>query len=184
MNKMENYHIPTTPSSSKLRMAMAISTSTSFLAVPRASANECMQNDGEACCSAESEASLGDNSSTQIDQDNVSLRKSQMICSGRQKREPIISYSPSHASTYNKITHQASGLSITDPEERTTGDQRGALTCVCEAFFSAPCRAEVEEFFAEAEQYEQKLPTARYNFDFQNDVPLQGRYEWISLNQC
>ncbi|XP_015892892.2 cyclin-dependent kinase inhibitor 7 [Ziziphus jujuba] len=44
-----------------------------------------------------------------------------------------------------------------------------------------PTIQEIEEFFAKAESYEQTHFTEKYNFDFVNDVPLEGRYEWLPL---
>ncbi|XP_023530133.1 cyclin-dependent kinase inhibitor 7-like [Cucurbita pepo subsp. pepo] len=40
---------------------------------------------------------------------------------------------------------------------------------------------EIEDFFAEAEKYEQKRFSEKYNFDIVMDVPLEGRYQWIRL---
>ncbi|KAM7482516.1 hypothetical protein LguiB_007099 [Lonicera macranthoides] len=44
-----------------------------------------------------------------------------------------------------------------------------------------PSAAEIEEFFAEAEKYDQKLFTEKYNYDVVKDVPLEGRYQWVRL---
>ncbi|KAF3435386.1 hypothetical protein FNV43_RR22475 [Rhamnella rubrinervis] len=40
---------------------------------------------------------------------------------------------------------------------------------------------ELEEFLANAERSEERQFTEKYNFDFVNDVPLEGRYEWFPL---
>ncbi|XP_076942288.1 uncharacterized protein LOC143612107 [Bidens hawaiensis] len=45
-----------------------------------------------------------------------------------------------------------------------------------------PSAAELEEFFAEAEKYEQKRLAEKYNFDIKKDVPMEGRYQWVPLN--
>ncbi|KAJ7525888.1 hypothetical protein O6H91_17G072100 [Diphasiastrum complanatum] len=140
---------------------------------------------GEYCVhsrSAEVEESLGDNGTQKFDQDNVSLRESQMIQTPRKISEAVIADSPSPASTHDQIRNQDSGSSGTDPSGRTAGDHHRASICICKTLIGAPSRAEIEEFFADiAERCKQKLLTARYNFDFKKDVPLQGRYEWISL---
>ncbi|XP_062177591.1 cyclin-dependent kinase inhibitor 7 isoform X2 [Alnus glutinosa] len=44
-----------------------------------------------------------------------------------------------------------------------------------------PPKAEIEEFFAMAEKYEQKRFAEKYNYDIAKDVPLEGRYQWIRL---
>ncbi|CAN4107691.1 unnamed protein product [Withania somnifera] len=43
--------------------------------------------------------------------------------------------------------------------------------------------AEIEEFFAVAEKCEQKRFAEKYNYDIVKDVPLEGRYEWVSLKR-
>ncbi|CAI9770638.1 unnamed protein product [Fraxinus pennsylvanica] len=44
-----------------------------------------------------------------------------------------------------------------------------------------PTAREIEEFFARAEQSQQRLFMEKYNFDVANDVPLPGRYEWVRV---
>ncbi|KAK4378423.1 hypothetical protein RND71_000285 [Anisodus tanguticus] len=46
-----------------------------------------------------------------------------------------------------------------------------------------PPEAEIEEFFSVAEKREQKRFAEKYNYDIMKDVPLEGRYQWVSLNQ-
>ncbi|CAH1450393.1 unnamed protein product [Lactuca virosa] len=45
----------------------------------------------------------------------------------------------------------------------------------------SPSPAELEEFFSEAEKYEQKRFTETYNYDIVKDVPMEGRYQWVRL---
>ncbi|CAH8388000.1 unnamed protein product [Eruca vesicaria subsp. sativa] len=45
-----------------------------------------------------------------------------------------------------------------------------------------PTSIELEEFFAYAEQQQQRLFKEKYNFDIVNDVPLTGRYEWVQVS--
>ncbi|XWS76102.1 hypothetical protein CRYUN_Cryun01aG0148200 [Craigia yunnanensis] len=40
---------------------------------------------------------------------------------------------------------------------------------------------EMEEFFACAEQQQQRQFIEKYNFDIGNDLPLPGRYEWVQV---
>ncbi|KAF5451331.1 hypothetical protein F2P56_026447 [Juglans regia] len=44
-----------------------------------------------------------------------------------------------------------------------------------------PTESEIEEFFADAEKDLQKRFVEKYNYDVFNDVPLEGRYEWVRL---
>ncbi|TQE11301.1 hypothetical protein C1H46_003035 [Malus baccata] len=43
----------------------------------------------------------------------------------------------------------------------------------------SPPSEEIEEFFAVVEKYEHKRFTEKYNYDIVNDVPLEGRYQWV-----
>ncbi|CAL9038139.1 unnamed protein product [Musa banksii] len=45
-----------------------------------------------------------------------------------------------------------------------------------------PTAQELEEFFAGAEQLQQRIFIERYNFDPVNDCPLPGRYEWVKVD--
>lgn len=45
----------------------------------------------------------------------------------------------------------------------------------------SPSPAELEEFFSEAEKYEKKRFTEKYNYDIVKDVPMEGRYQWVRL---
>ncbi|XP_019188187.1 PREDICTED: cyclin-dependent kinase inhibitor 3-like [Ipomoea nil] len=46
-----------------------------------------------------------------------------------------------------------------------------------------PSAEEIDEFFAYAEQQQQRLFIEKYNFDIVNDLPLPGRYEWVRVSQ-
>ncbi|CAH2044717.1 unnamed protein product, partial [Thlaspi arvense] len=46
---------------------------------------------------------------------------------------------------------------------------------------TVPTTSELEEFFAYAEQQQQRLFMEKYNFDIVNDMPLAGRYEWVQV---
>ncbi|XP_057480070.1 cyclin-dependent kinase inhibitor 3-like [Actinidia eriantha] len=45
-----------------------------------------------------------------------------------------------------------------------------------------PTTFEMDEFFALAEQHQQRLFMDKYNFDVVNGVPLPGRYEWVRIS--
>ncbi|XP_062147601.1 cyclin-dependent kinase inhibitor 3-like [Alnus glutinosa] len=44
-----------------------------------------------------------------------------------------------------------------------------------------PTAHEMEEFFVYAEKQQQGIFIEKYNFDFVNDLPLPGRYEWVQI---
>ncbi|PIM98587.1 hypothetical protein CDL12_28930 [Handroanthus impetiginosus] len=46
---------------------------------------------------------------------------------------------------------------------------------------NVPTAREMEEFFAHAEQPQQRHFIEKYNFDIVNDVPLPGHYEWVRV---
>ncbi|CAA7045805.1 unnamed protein product [Microthlaspi erraticum] len=50
-----------------------------------------------------------------------------------------------------------------------------------EAIQSIPSSREIEDFFAFAEQQQQRLFIEKYNFDIVSENPLPGRYEWVKV---
>ncbi|CAN0897902.1 Cyclin-dependent kinase inhibitor 3 [Linum grandiflorum] len=44
-----------------------------------------------------------------------------------------------------------------------------------------PTVQEMDDFFARAEERQQRLFIEKYNYDVVNDMPLPGRYEWIEI---
>ncbi|KAI3803689.1 hypothetical protein L1987_31849 [Smallanthus sonchifolius] len=44
-----------------------------------------------------------------------------------------------------------------------------------------PTAAEIDEFFSAMENKEQKRFADKYNYDIVNDVPMEGRYQWVML---
>ncbi|KAG8389091.1 hypothetical protein BUALT_Bualt02G0193200 [Buddleja alternifolia] len=69
---------------------------------------------------------------------------------------------------------------ITTPGSSTK--QRDPSVRAQNAFLrNIPTAREMEEFFADAEQPQQRLFIEKYNFDIVNDVPLSGRYEWVKV---
>ncbi|KAH7576352.1 hypothetical protein ACOSP7_003399 [Xanthoceras sorbifolium] len=45
-----------------------------------------------------------------------------------------------------------------------------------------PTMREIEEFFALADQQQERLFIEKYNFDIANDLPLPGRFEWVEVS--
>uniref|UniRef100_A0A1J3EMG4 Cyclin-dependent kinase inhibitor n=2 Tax=Noccaea caerulescens TaxID=107243 RepID=A0A1J3EMG4_NOCCA len=56
-----------------------------------------------------------------------------------------------------------------------------SFTSDSEAMQSVPSSREIEDFFAYAEQQQQRLFTEKYNFDIVSENPLPGRYEWVKV---
>ncbi|KAI4386692.1 hypothetical protein MLD38_004603 [Melastoma candidum] len=46
-----------------------------------------------------------------------------------------------------------------------------------------PNAAEIEEFFAKVERGSTQLLKDKYNYDFEWDMPLEGRYEWVEIGE-
>ncbi|CAL9222268.1 unnamed protein product [Arabidopsis halleri] len=46
---------------------------------------------------------------------------------------------------------------------------------------SKAIQSEIEDFFANAEEQQQRLFIQKYNFDIVSDNPLPGRYEWVKV---
>ncbi|KAI3824136.1 hypothetical protein L1987_05585 [Smallanthus sonchifolius] len=44
-----------------------------------------------------------------------------------------------------------------------------------------PPSSELEEFFASAEKELHRRFKDKYNYDIVNDIPLEGRFEWVEL---
>ncbi|XP_073025211.1 uncharacterized protein [Primulina eburnea] len=80
----------------------------------------------------------------------------------------------------SRIDHEST------PTSETRGDsEQSSLEstphAACPHRTSASSTAEIEEFFAAAEKYEQKRFAEKYNYDIAKDVPLEGKYEWVPL---
>ncbi|XP_031121427.1 cyclin-dependent kinase inhibitor 3-like [Ipomoea triloba] len=66
--------------------------------------------------------------------------------------------------------------STTKRTNQTTRTRSSVLT-------NMPSAEEIDEFFAYAEQQQQRRFIEKYNFDIVNDLPLPGRYEWVRVSQ-
>ncbi|CAE6004403.1 unnamed protein product [Arabidopsis arenosa] len=64
---------------------------------------------------------------------------------------------------------------ITREETATTEEEMAKSTT------EMPTESEIEDFFVEAEKQINEKFKKKYNFDFENEKPLEGRYEWIKL---
>ncbi|CAN6911469.1 hypothetical protein Bca4012_078968 [Brassica carinata] len=71
---------------------------------------------------------------------------------------------------------------IVTPGSSTKSMRTATRDCIRDRDSSVPSTSELEEFFAYAEQQQQRLFMDKYNFDIVNDVPLAGRYEWVQVS--
>eukprot|EP01018_Ginkgo_biloba_P021418 Gb_00653 [translate_table: standard] len=70
--------------------------------------------------------------------------------------------------------------STTRPAQASSGRRRMQNEAQT-SHFRVPTSSEIEEFFAGAEQQEQRRFAERYNYDPVSDLPLPGRFEWVRL---
>uniref|UniRef100_A0A5B7BQH6 Putative cyclin-dependent kinase inhibitor 5 n=1 Tax=Davidia involucrata TaxID=16924 RepID=A0A5B7BQH6_DAVIN len=79
---------------------------------------------------------------------------------------------------------------IRDPDAIRTPGSTTRPTCSTEANrrvqnsmrINIPTAPEMDEFFAGAEEEQQRLLIEKYNFDPVKDEPLPGRYEWLKVD--
>ncbi|GFZ10673.1 cyclin-dependent kinase inhibitor family protein [Actinidia rufa] len=79
---------------------------------------------------------------------------------------------------------------IRDPESIRTPGSTTRPTCSTEVTRRVqnsmprhiPTAHEMDDFFASAEEQQQRQFIDKYNFDPVNDKPLPGRYEWVKLD--
>ncbi|KAF6138997.1 hypothetical protein GIB67_010723 [Kingdonia uniflora] len=82
------------------------------------------------------------------------------------------------------VETSASTCLINNRERRETtplSDLQNWESTAMEASDKMPTDDEINDFFTDAEKKEQKRFSDKYNYDIVNDVPLEGRYEWIPL---
>ncbi|PKA59511.1 Cyclin-dependent kinase inhibitor 3 [Apostasia shenzhenica] len=73
----------------------------------------------------------------------------------------------------------SSNIDAIDSNEMESTAERRPLQPAPE---TVPSAAEIEDFFATAERAEKLRFAARYNFDVDDEIPLEGRYEWWENN--
>ncbi|KAG7641795.1 Cyclin-dependent kinase inhibitor [Arabidopsis suecica] len=62
-------------------------------------------------------------------------------------------------------------------EETVTAEEEEKAKLMTEM----PTESEIEDFFVEAEKQLKEKFKKKYNFDFEKEKPLEGRYEWVKL---
>ncbi|KAI3753164.1 hypothetical protein L2E82_25210 [Cichorium intybus] len=90
----------------------------------------------------------------------------------------------SASSVVSLETEEMESLSTTPPKKKKTPARANEATSRRKPPSPAktPSPAELDEFFSEAEKYEQKRFAEKYNYDIMKDVPTKGRYQWGYLS--
>ncbi|GFP84558.1 cyclin-dependent kinase inhibitor 7 [Phtheirospermum japonicum] len=68
--------------------------------------------------------------------------------------------------------------SLSTPKKKSSSPPANPRRKIVE---STPSAAELDEFFAAAEKYDRKRFVEKYNYDIVKDVPLEGKYQWVRL---
>ncbi|CAI9294606.1 unnamed protein product [Lactuca saligna] len=87
----------------------------------------------------------------------------------------------SASSVVSLESEEMESLSTSTPKKKKTSTANEATSGHKPPLEKSPSPAELEEFFSEAEKYEQKRFTEKYNYDIVKDVPMEGRYQWVRL---
>ncbi|XP_042386209.1 cyclin-dependent kinase inhibitor 5-like [Zingiber officinale] len=119
---------------------------------------------------------------TSLERANRSLRKGSESITASDKREEAGEATEAEVDAVPdlEVSFAENIHSVQDTERcyHNDGDQRpttSALHTVCQRF---PTQQDMDEFFANIEQHHQRNLKEKYNFDFVNENPLPGRYEW------
>ncbi|CAL9233630.1 unnamed protein product [Arabidopsis halleri] len=64
---------------------------------------------------------------------------------------------------------------------RTTEETATTKEEMAKSTTEMPTESEIEDFFVEAEKQLNEKFKKKYNFDFEKEKPLEGRYEWVKL---
>ncbi|KAJ7944416.1 Cyclin-dependent kinase inhibitor [Quillaja saponaria] len=127
------------------------------------------------CCSS--------NNSSELDEDRIKFVDLEV----ESAEVEISMYSCERSERREMSTPPAStelGTEIVDVPETTASPAESNSGSRSTVEKKAPTESELEEFFeilGTSEKETQKRLTEKYNFDFVNDVPLEGRYEWVRL---
>ncbi|KAB2051702.1 hypothetical protein ES319_A12G072500v1 [Gossypium barbadense] len=135
----------------------------------RRDGNRCLSlnsdhDDDVSCCSSNIESSdkrimeLPD-----LEDESIEVETSTHFSSSERETTPL-----------NELRAEPEDLDSTSRPSETNSRHRSPVE-------KMPTEAELEEFFAPAEEKLQKQFADKYNFDIVKDEPLEGRYEWIRL---
>ncbi|KAK4266488.1 hypothetical protein QN277_027399 [Acacia crassicarpa] len=167
--------IPTTRASSRLRHGSVASESNASLSLGRVSSKEDGQRPEGASCKVlvKEEGVQETHENVDVGVEEASFGENVLEFEGRERS-----------------TRESTPCSlIRDPDIVRTPGSTTRPTCSAEANRRSetttrrhiPTAHEMDEFFADAEEAQQRRFVEKYNFDPVNDKPLPGRYEWEKL---
>ncbi|XP_042452190.1 cyclin-dependent kinase inhibitor 5-like [Zingiber officinale] len=124
---------------------------------------------------------------TSLERANRSLRKGSESITASDKREEageateaevdaVPDLEVSFAENIHSVQDTERSSRIIRTQGSTARPTTSALHTVCQRF---PTQQDMDEFFANIEQHHQRNLKEKYNFDFVNENPLPGRYEWV-----
>ncbi|XP_071691750.1 cyclin-dependent kinase inhibitor 7-like isoform X2 [Rutidosis leptorrhynchoides] len=86
------------------------------------------------------------------------------------------------ASASSEICLDSDEMESSSTLKKKTSSKLAAASCRKPITVSnCPTAAEIDEFFSIAEKKEEKRFMDKYNYDIVNDVPMEGRYQWVRL---
>ncbi|XP_054792216.1 cyclin-dependent kinase inhibitor 7-like [Prosopis cineraria] len=127
----------------------------------------------DSCCSSNgsTEQDEGSISFLDLEVESAQVETSTCNCSGGDERRDM--------SLTSELRTQSEGMeSAAKPKEKLITEVNSHRKSTGK---KRPTELELEEFFGAAEKDIQKQFAEKYNYDVVNDVPLEGRYEWVKL---
>uniref|UniRef100_A0A1J3EQ09 Cyclin-dependent kinase inhibitor n=2 Tax=Noccaea caerulescens TaxID=107243 RepID=A0A1J3EQ09_NOCCA len=85
--------------------------------------------------------------------------------------------SPEIAVEFDSVIKESSDCCCSGRRSLSTTEEKPESTT------EQPTEAEIEDFFAEAEKQLHDKFKKKYNFDFEKEKPLEGRYEWFKVSE-
>lgn len=138
-----------------------------------------LENVNQCSCLIDSPENSTSSEATSVssDQTPANLCSSNEFCSNSSRSGDLqVKNSKTDNSTF--INREATPSEFADVMETSTKKTTNKA-----ASAQKPSMAEIEEFFSVAEKYEAKRFAEKYNYDIVKDVPLEGKYQWVRINQ-
>nr|VDD58331.1 unnamed protein product [Brassica oleracea] len=98
------------------------------------------------------------------------LREKKSSKSMENSQQIVASFDSAGKESSDCCCSRRASLSTTEDKGKPTAEQ-------------PPTAVEIEEFFVEAEKQLHDKFKKKYNFDFEKEKPLEGRYEWVKLSE-
>ncbi|GAV70293.1 CDI domain-containing protein [Cephalotus follicularis] len=128
-------------------------------------------NSGDLCCSGIVPSDIVKDSSTLVDLEGERFETENPTCINNNNISRDITTTPS------EICRESSkDMDYQEKKPSTERNHRRDSRAK-----KSPSQAELDEFFAVAEEQEQKRFIEKYNYDIVKDTPLEGRYQWVRI---